>query len=208
MIYIDKGRERIGNKLTWVSNGGPNGVAAEEQKLNNPRGYVTGSSGDADHISFTVHLSSLYLIVSCFGWREENVLYYIVGFVSLVWGNKVSSSQCDRRRRCKYFVLLYRVWRGIRQCNYICVGSLVGLLHFEYRSRILDASKKLMSFFLLKNLTMRIWIRVFFYSLKPLINSLIRCIALTFAFVLHWNICIIVSNPKPQYAAQMIKVVD
>ena len=56
MIYSDNGKEKR-REQTWVSNGSPDGVATEEQKLNNPRSYVTGSSGDADHLSSAVHLS-------------------------------------------------------------------------------------------------------------------------------------------------------
>jgi len=54
-------RKREEGIQTWVSNGGIDGVATEEQKLDDPRRYVTGSSGYADHLSSISHLFSLYL---------------------------------------------------------------------------------------------------------------------------------------------------
>ncbi|KAL0703697.1 hypothetical protein Bca4012_070122 [Brassica carinata] len=49
MIHSDNGKGD--EEQTWVSNGSPDGVATKEQKLNNPRSYVTRSSGDAGHLS-------------------------------------------------------------------------------------------------------------------------------------------------------------
>lgn len=61
--------DRTEEGQTWVSNGGPDGVATKEQKLDNPRRYVSGSSGDTDDLPCDVHLS--VIIISGYEFEQQ-----------------------------------------------------------------------------------------------------------------------------------------